>query len=100
MKKLLLIPALLGTMALATEYNYEITPLVGYNIAEGNLNLDNDVLIGLEAQFNDVDSVIKPELSILHSGGVKSENTLPTNKTNITRFALNGVYEFGEFLFW
>ena len=96
MKKLLLIPALLGTMALATEYNYEITPLVGYNIAEGNLNLDNDVLIGLEAQFNDVDSVIKPELSILHSGGVKSENTLPTNKTNITRFALNGVYEFGE----
>jgi len=96
MKKLLLIPALLGTMALATEYNYEITPLIGYNIAEGNLNLDNDTLVGLEAQFNDVDSVIKPEFSILHSGGVKSENTLPTNTTNITRLALNGVYEFGE----
>ena len=101
MKKLLLIPALVGTLAFAADYNYEITPLIGYNIAEGNLNLDNDVLVGLEAQYNGFDSAIKPELSILHSGGVKSENlpagdTTSANKTNITRFALNGVYEFAE----
>jgi len=94
MKKLLLIPALLGTMAIASDYNYEITPLIGYNIAEGNLNLDNEVLTGLQVQFNDVDSDFKPELSILHSGGVKSENTLPTNTTNVTRLGLNGVYEY------
>ena len=52
------------------------------------------MLFRSEVQFNDVNSAIKPELSILHSGGVKSENILPTNKTNITRFGLNGVYEF------
>lgn len=86
----------MGTMAMATEYNYEVTPVIGYNIAEGNLNLDNDVIGGLEVQFNDVDCDFKPELSVLHSGGVKSENTLPTNKTNITRFALNGVYKLAE----
>ena len=93
MKKLLLIPALLGTMAIASDYNYEISPVIGYNIAEGNLNLDNEIISGLEAQYNGFDFPIKPELSILHSGGVKSEDTLPTNKTNITRFALNGVYD-------
>lgn len=89
----------MGTMAMAKDYNYEITPVIGYNIAEGNLNLDNEIMTGLEVQFNDVDSAIKPELSILHSGGVKSENLDPADttsagKTNITRFGLNGVYEF------
>ncbi len=94
MKKLLLIPALLSTMVMASDYNYEITPVIGYNVAEGNLNLDNEIISGLEVQYNGFDFPIKPELSILHSGGVKSEDTLPTNKTNITRFALNGVYDF------
>lgn len=96
MKKLLLIPALLGTLALVADYNYEITPLIGYNIAEGNLNLKDSTLIGLEAQFNNVDSVIKPELSILHSSKVKSEQTIPTLTSNITRLGLNGVYEISK----
>ncbi|MFT5661763.1 MAG: OOP family OmpA-OmpF porin [Sulfurimonas sp.] len=96
MKKLLLIPALmLSTIVLATEYNYEITPVIGYNVAEGNLHLDNEMMGGLEMKFNDVSSAIKPELSILHSAGVKSENATPSNTTNITRAALNGVYEYG-----
>lgn len=97
MKKLLLIPTLmLSTMALATEYNYEITPVIGYNVAEGNLNLDNAMMGGLQMKFNDVSSAIKPEFSILHSGGVNSENATPSNTTNITRAALNGVYEYGD----
>jgi OOP family OmpA-OmpF porin len=96
MKKLLLIPALLGTMAVASDYNYEVTPLIGYNIAEGNLNLDNEIITGLEVQLNDIDCILKPELSLLHSGGVKSEDILPTNKTNVTRVALNGVYEYTQ----
>ena len=97
MKKLLLIPTLmLSTIAFATQYNYEITPVIGYNLAEGNLNLDNALIGGLEMQFNDVSSAIKPEISILHSGGVDSENATPSNTTNITRAALNGVYEFTE----
>ncbi len=93
MKKLLLIPALMGTMAMASDYNYEVTPVIGYNIAEGNLNLENEIITGLEAQYNGFDFPIKPEISVLYSGGVESEGTLPTNKTNVTRFILNGVYE-------
>ena len=101
MKKLLLIPALMGTLALATDYNYEISPVIGYNVPEGNLNLDNDIIGGVEVQFNGLDSAIKPELFILHSNGVKSENLAASevnsaDKTNITRVGVNGVYEFTE----
>ena len=93
MKKLLLIPALMGTMAMASDYNYEISPVIGYNVAEGNLNLENEIIGGIEAQYNGLDFPIKPELSLLYSDSVKSDDLTPDNKTNIYRVALNGVYE-------
>ena len=46
MKKLLLIPALLSSLAMATEYNYELTPLVGYNFVGGSLPLEDYGVIG------------------------------------------------------
>ena len=95
MKKLLLIPALLSaSLALATEYNYEITPVVGYDIAEGNLDLENQWLVGAEAQLNNVDSAIKPELSLLYTNTDYDEDEY--GSTNIYRIALNGVYEFDK----
>jgi OOP family OmpA-OmpF porin len=93
-KKLLIIPALLGTIAVASDYNYEVTPVIGYNVAEGNLNLDNEIIGGLELQYNGFDFPIKPELSFLYSDGVNSEGITPKDKTDITRIAINGVYEF------
>ena len=94
MKNLLLIPALMGTMACASDYNYEITPVIGYNIAEGNLNLKNAPIGGIEAQYTGCKFPIKPELSLLYSDSVKSDDLIPNNRTNIYRVALNGVYEF------
>ena len=91
MKRLLLIPALLGTMAIAQEYKYEITPVIGYNIAEGNLNLENQSLIGVELQYNDVDSFLKPELSLLHTDADYENSPL---STDINRIAINGVHEY------
>ncbi len=98
MKKLLLIPALmLGTMAMAKDYNYEITPLISYNIAEGNIDLDNYATFGAEFQYNGLDSVIKPELSILYSKADYNTNKLPSNAdTEVWRLALNGVYEYDK----
>ena len=95
MKKLLLIPALLGTMAMANEYKYEVTPLVGYDITEGNTDLDNYMVYGAEIQFNDVASKIKPELMLLYS--VADYNTyklLSNADTEVARIAFNGVYEY------
>lgn len=97
MRKLLLIPALmLGVSAMATEYNYEISPVIGYNITEGNLNLKDQIIGGVEAQYNGFDSAIKPELSILYSDGIKSKDINPSQKTNMFRIGLNAVYEFAE----
>ncbi|PHQ66009.1 MAG: cell envelope biogenesis protein OmpA [Sulfurimonas sp.] len=94
MKRLLLIPALmLGTVAMATDYNYEITPLIGYNVAEGNIDLDNYATFGAELQYNGFDSVIKPELSILYS---KADYSVGNADTDVYRFALNGVYEYDK----
>ncbi|MBS4069491.1 MAG: OmpA family protein [Sulfurimonas sp.] len=95
MKKILLVPALLlGTLAFAQDYNYEVTPVIGYNIAEGNLNLDNQVLYGAEMQYNGFNSPIKPELSILYTDADYENSTI---STDIYRIALNGVYEYGKF---
>nr|WP_321267133.1 OmpA family protein [uncultured Sulfurimonas sp.] len=94
MKRLLLIPALLlGSMAVASDYNYEITPLIGYNIAEGNTDLDNYATFGAEFQYNGLDSIIKPELSLLYS---KADYSVGSADTEVWRLALNGVYEYDK----
>ena len=95
MKKLLLIPALLaGSLAIASDYNYEVTPVIGYNIAEGNIGLDNYATYGGEVQYNGLDSIIKPELSVLYS---KADYEAPsTLNTSVWRAALNGVYEYDK----
>jgi OOP family OmpA-OmpF porin len=91
MKKLLLIPSLLiSTLAFAQDYKYEITPVVGYNISEGNTNLENQLLLGVELQYN-TDTLIKPELSVLYSN---TDYEHSNKSTNIYRIALNGVYEY------
>jgi outer membrane protein OmpA-like peptidoglycan-associated protein len=95
MKKLILIPALmLGTMAMAAQKpKYEISPMIGYNLAEGNLNFKDDghVLGGLEFQFNTPKSKISPEFSILYSPGADYEGR---GDTDVMRAAFNGVYDF------
>ncbi len=91
---------LLNTSLVASNYDYEITPVVGYNIAEGNLYLQDYAIYGAELQFNDVDSVIKPELSFLYSIADYEKNLLGYEDiadTTVYRVALNGVYEYKNF---
>lgn len=76
----------------ASDYNYEITPLVGVVFPEGNLHLDDQFLVGGEVQINNLTESIKPELQILHSLTSEYEGNDAT--TAITRLGLNGVYEF------
>jgi len=95
MKKLLLIPALLiGSLSMAADYNYEVTPVIGYNIAEGNLGLDNYAAYGAELQYNGFDSIIKPELSVIYSKADFKDSNLDSD---VWRTALNGVYEYDEY---
>lgn len=97
MKRSLLLSALLlgsTTLAIAQEKKIEITPLIGYNIAEGNIGIKDDgyAVYGLELQFNTPSSKISPEFSVLYSNGVDYDNS--TTSTKIIRMAFNGVYSY------
>jgi len=95
-KHLLLVPALLlSTASFAKEAHYEISPMVGYNLAEGNVGIkgDDHFLGALELQYNYKDSKISPELSILFS---PDANYKGQGDTSITRGLLNGVYSFDK----
>jgi OOP family OmpA-OmpF porin len=95
MKNILLSALLLGSVAVASDYNYEVSPLIGYNFAEGNIDVDDYFTFGAELQYNGFDSVIKPEFSVFYS---KADYNIPapTSDTDVLRIALNGVYEFDE----
>ena len=94
MKSILLSALLLGSVAMASDYNYEVSPLIGYNFAEGNINVDDYITYGAELQYNGFDSVIKPELSLFYGSADYNEASFPTDDTDVLRVALNGVYEF------
>jgi len=97
MKRLLLLPALLlGTASFASDAKYEISPMLGYNLAEGNVGIkgDDHFLGGLELQYNYKDSKIAPEISVLYSPNVDYDNN--GGDTSITRTLLNGVYSFDK----
>ena len=96
MKRLLLLPALLlGSASFANNGNYEISPMIGYNLAEGNVGIkgDDHFLGGLELQYNYKDSKISPEISVLYSPNVDYK---VGGDTSITRTLLNGVYSFDK----
>ena len=91
MKKLLLIPALLtGSLALATPYSYEISPVIGYDRAESSLDMkDNGYMTGgVELQYNNKDWFLSPELTLLYA---KPEYDATGNTSHMTRAMINGV---------
>ena len=98
MKKILLVPALLASsLLLAQDYNYEVTPVIGYNIPEGNLQLKDQLVYGGELQFNNLGMPISPEISALYTE--VDSNPVGSSKVKIGRVALNGVYEYSKVAF-
>jgi len=95
MKRLLLLPALLlGSASFAADAKYEISPMIGYNLSEGNIGMDSDgyYMGGLELQVNSADSKLSPELSVYYTHDADYENS--SKDTDILRLAFNGVYTF------
>jgi OOP family OmpA-OmpF porin len=96
--------SMVAAATVAMGADYEFTPVGGYVFKEGNLNLDNEWLVGGELQYNSVGSAVKPELSLLYTPEVDYDamtessllgpSTSVVHSTSITRIALNGVYEY------
>lgn len=98
MKKALLSLSLLTSMLIAGEKMYEISPMIGYNVTEGNIGLKDHYLGGLEMQYNLPNSAIAPEISVYYSpkAKYKGNNPIPDD-AGILRGALNGVYKFDSY---
>ncbi|HZF70963.1 outer membrane protein, partial [Sulfuricurvum sp.] len=92
MKKILFSSLLAATLLGASDYNYEISPMAGYAFPSAQ-DLKDHGVYGAEMQFNNLDSVIKPELSVLFSDADYQNGA---GKTDIFRSAINGVYDFDK----
>ena len=97
MKKILLSTIACATMMLAanSDYKYEITPMIGGALTEGNLGLDrNYVNGGLALGFNLQDSMIdQVELGFLRSTS-DVDYSMAGRDTGITRVFTNLVKEY------
>lgn len=101
MKKLLISSLLAATLLGASDYNYEVTPVVGYlwnsTSNETNLNnggamggVENHIVYGAEVQMNNACDLIKPELSLLYG---RDKVAGESGKTGVLTTMLNGVYD-------
>lgn len=90
MKKLSLSMLLAATLLSASDYKYELSPMIGYAFPNGDQDLNNHAVYGAELQYNGYASAIKPELSVFYSDADYDNST---RETDIFRTALNGVYE-------
>jgi OOP family OmpA-OmpF porin len=94
MRRIGLMMSMVAAATIATAADYEFSPMGGYIVKEGNLDMDNEWVYGGELQFNNVDSIFKPELSLLHTAEVDYSDHI--HETDIWRIALNGVYDYTE----
>ncbi|MBN2815209.1 MAG: OmpA family protein [Campylobacterales bacterium] len=97
MKRSILLTTLLtATLTMASDYKYEISPMIGYDFTEANLNIKDDSypVFGLEAQFNSTDSSWSPEFSLLYSQGVDYVNG---GSTKVIRGAFNAVHTYDAY---
>lgn len=94
MKKFVIVPALmLSSLLMAQDYNYEVTPQVGYVFENGCQGIKNHVFGGAAMQYNGFDTFFSPELSVLYS---KPDYKRPNSSkdADMYRIALNGVHEY------
>lgn len=94
-KKLLLL--LISLLLNASDSTYKVTPMIGYTFPNGGQDIRDHTVFVAEGQFNNFDTYLKPELSIMY-GDVDRNDEL-VGDIDIFRFALNGVYEFEKIYF-
>ncbi len=86
---------LAGTL-MASEYSYEISPMIGGVKPEGNLDIDSQKAYGLRFQVNDWSLLgLVPELSFDRTTSTDYDPNV--GDTTINRYAFNGLYDFRAF---
>jgi len=95
MKKIVGMSLVLAGALLASDYSYEVSPMIGGVKPEGNLNIDDQFAYGIRFQMNDYNFLgLVPELSFDRTTDTDYETQ--AGDTAINRFAFNGLYDFNE----
>jgi len=94
MKKVLLSLATSSVLLLAqSNYKYEVTPVIGANIAQDKLNLEDTLMYGVQVQSNVHKYFgLKPQIALERVENAES-TVAGFPDADITRIALNGVYD-------
>jgi len=87
---------ILAGALMASEYSYEIAPMIGGVKPEGNLDIDSQKAYGLRFQMNDWNLLgFVPELSFDRTTSTDYDPNV--GDTTINRYAFNGLYDFKDF---
>jgi len=87
---------LLAGALLASDYSYEISPMIGGVKPEGNLDIDDQFTYGVRFQINDYNLLgFVPELSFDRTTDTDYDPNV--GDTAINRFGFNGLYDFKNF---
>lgn len=94
MKKILLSTIAASTLLLATEYEYEVSPMIGYIDTQRNVDLENHSVVGLAGYRNMDEECMfdQLELALFRSTDVDYDNS--TLDTGISLFSFNGIKEY------
>ena len=91
MRKILLSLSCLLPLYAEQMYLYEISPIIGLTENGTDTGLERSVAYGLQLQYNDIDLLIKPELTYIYSPNISVYEV--TKKANASLLLLNGVYD-------
>ncbi len=91
MRKLLLSLSCIATLYAEQMYLYEISPVVGL-IENGTVTgMESSYGYGLQLQYNDIDFLIKPEITYIYSPNIVLHTSDETVNSHL--FLANGVYD-------
>lgn len=87
---------ILAGALMASEYSYEISPMIGGVKPEGNLDIDSQKAYGLRFQMNEWGVLgLVPELSFDRTTSTDYDPNV--GDTKINRYAFNGLYDIKDF---
>ena len=94
MKKIILSSVLVANALLATDYAYEIKPMIGYVDTKDNVDIKNHKVIGIGIGKNLSEQYIidEFELSLLQSKNINYKNNL--EDTKVTLLSFNGIKDY------
>jgi len=94
MKKIILSSVLAANLLVASDYNYEITPMVGYVDTKEHVDIENHMIygVGVARNLEEGYKFDKLEIGLMQSGSSDYEHS--KENTKITLLSLNGIKEY------